>query len=126
MKKADGGRRVLVLDEHAGSGLVISYALALLGHTCRTVRDVAATLAVLPTFKPDVVIYEWKLRDDAGIGLAARIRTAVGQACLRIIVLSTQNEPNGFRDQESIDAYLTKPFRTQDLDALLTARSTTP
>jgi CheY-like chemotaxis protein len=124
--RPESGQRVLVLDEHEESSLVISCALTLLGHKCVAVASLATTFELLPSFRPNVVIYEWKLQRANGIGLAARLRAAL-DACMVtpvIAVLSTQNEPAGFREQEHIDAYFTKPFHTTDLEKILSVRST--
>jgi DNA-binding response OmpR family regulator len=122
----ESGQRILVLDEHEGSNLVISCALTLLGHTCKTAESLTTAFALLPSFRPDIVIYEWMLQRANGVGLAARLRAAL-DACMvtpLIVVLSTQNEPARFREREHIDAYFTKPFHATDLEEILSIRST--
>lgn len=65
----------------------------------------------------DVVIYEWNLRHGAR-GFVRRLR-AVSMTRLRVIVLSAQDEPVGFRDAEDVDAYLVKPFDIEQLESVL-------
>lgn len=69
-------------------------------------------------FQPQVVFYEWNLGDGGGLGLAARLRAA-SRSVAFVIVLSTLNEPDEFRDSEHIDAYLTKPFDVCQVESVL-------
>lgn len=114
---AGRARRVLVLDDHAGSRTITKYVLEGAGHICDAVANARAALASISTFTPDVVLYEWDLRGDAGIGLPARLRersTRLARA-LVIIAVSVIDEPDDFRARESVDDYFTKPL---DLGAL--------
>ena len=58
------------------------------------------------------MLYEWDLRGDAGIGLAARLRALsvpLGRA-LVVIAVSVLDEPQAFRAREGVDDYFTKPL----------------
>lgn len=114
-------KRVLVLDEHDGSRFVTAFALTELGHQCATVGNVLAAFATIDTFRPEAVVYEWRLHGGAGVGLGAQLRERAARyvTAPAIIVLSTLDEPSDFRTRESIDAYVTKPFQREDLAALL-------
>jgi DNA-binding response OmpR family regulator len=115
--------RVLVLDEHYASALVLRLALEERGLVCRIATGADEALGQIVVFRPELVLYEWKLKDNAGIGLAARLRAVADKGCIpRIVALSTQTEPDGFRVREQVDAYFVKPFGSADLDVLLAAR----
>lgn len=111
--------RVLVLDEHYASALVLRIALEERGHVCRISTGAEEALGQIVVFRPHVVIYEWKLK-GGGLGLAARMQAVADKACAPVIaVLSTQTEPDGFRAREQVDAYFVKPFSLEVLDELL-------
>ena len=114
---AGRARRVLVLDDDANSRTITKYVLEQAGHVGEVVANARAALAALISFAPDVVLYEWDLRGDAGIGLAARLRALsarLGRALL-VIAVSVLEEPSAFRTREGVDDYFTKPL---DLGAL--------
>lgn len=112
--------RVLVIDEHYASALVLRLALEERGHDCRLATGAEEALGQIVVFRPHLVLYEWKLKDGAGIGLAARMRAVADRSCVPVIAaLSTQTAPDGFEQREGIAAYLLKPFAADALDALL-------
>ncbi len=117
-----GARRVLVFDEHEGSRTVTCHVLAAEGHIIEAVSSVRALLAAVERFRPDVVIYEWNLRNDAGIGLAAKLHARAAARQLTVIAVSTLNEPDGFRTRESVQAYFTKPLDMAVLDRAVRGR----
>jgi CheY-like chemotaxis protein len=113
--------RILLLDDHEGSRYVMRHALMSFGHDCKAVSSTRAALLAVETYGPEVIIYEWYTRTDERIGLSLRFRerTAPGVKALAIIVLSSADEPEGFRDREDIDAYLTKPMKPAELELVL-------
>jgi len=58
-----------------------------------------------------VVILEWAFRDGTGVGLARRLRALSSQhgRKLVVVIVSFENEPEGFRVDENVDEYLVKP-----------------
>jgi len=111
--------RVLLLEDHEASRFVTRYALRSLGHDCMAVGDVPTALRLTSSFAPDLVIYEWSTRKEQRFGLASRFREMAPARSLVLIALSAVDEPPGFRERETIDGYLTKPFRPHDLVPLL-------
>lgn len=77
------------------------------GFTCECAETADAGVACVGVFRPDVVVYEWQM--PGGAGLSRRLRTACSNA-IGVIALSTQDEPDGFRDLEQVDAYVRKPY----------------
>ena len=57
--------------------------------------------------------------------LGTKTKEMLGLVASMVIVLSTQDEPLGFREREDVDAYLMKPFEPRVLEALL-ARAAYP
>lgn len=105
-------RRVLVLDDDASSRRITKYVLEQAGHVCEVVASAGSALAAMARFAPDVVLYEWDLRGDAGIGLASRLRAVSARPgrALVVIAVSALDEPSAFRAREGVDDYFTKPL----------------
>lgn len=118
-------RRVLVVDDYVDSRYVTCVALGMRGHTCDHVGTADAALASIATFRPDVVLLEWALRDGSGVGLASRLRRASRELglALRIIAVSSQNEPSGLLVAEGFESYFLKPVAMDELDETLRATS---
>ena len=120
---ASSARRVLVVDDYVDSRYVTCVALGLRGHTCDHVGTARAAFSSLATFRPDVVLLEWALRDGSGRGLSLRLRRASLElgVVLRVIAVSSQNEPAGLALAEGFDHYMTKPVSMDELDEVLRA-----
>ena len=118
MGSASDGSRILLVDPHRLSLLVLGITLEQRGYVCECVENADDSIPRVTAFRPDVVIYDWRMQN--GLGLPARLRAAAGVEGigLSIIALSTQAEPEGFRETHQVDAYLVKPY---DLACLLRA-----
>jgi two-component system response regulator MprA len=112
--KAAERKRVLLVDEYMEARFPVSFNLETAGYTLKQVTTAVDALAAMSTFEPDVIIFEWWLRNDAGLGLAERLRRASTKP-LVIVVVSTQDEPDGFRTRENVDGYFVKPVKLIDV-----------
>ncbi len=121
MMSIAGGLRILLIDDHPGSLLVLRHVLRSHGHVCEGAQTADAALALVPALLPHVIIYEWHLRGGRGVGLAHRLRTECAglRRQVAIVALSTLNEPDGFVEREGVDGYVNKPFCPDALDRLL-------
>ena len=109
---------MLVIDEHGPSVVVLCHALSSRGHTCIGVSSASEAVDCITAFQPDVVFYEWNLGNGEGIGLAKRLRDA--STCVTtVIAVSVLNEPDDFRTNEQVDAYVMKPFDAAELESIL-------
>lgn len=116
-----GFRRVLVLDDHEPSRIVMSYWLEMRGYACLTAANAADALAAFEDFAPDVVIFTSDPRRSSVGELAARFR-ALAEASprhLQLIAVSVFNEDINDGRSEMIDAYLVKPIDMRVLVRLL-------
>lgn len=116
-----GARRILVIDDYLDSRFVTCMALGLRGHTCDHVGTALDAVASISSFRPDVVILEWALRDGSGIGLASRLRDVAAEqgVALRVIAVSCQYERCGMCVTEGFDHYLSKPVAMDELERLV-------
>jgi len=113
--------RILVLDEHDLSRAVLRALLVRDGYECCEVETFTAALTAIETFDPHIVIYEPHLRAACCVGIARSFRSrarARGRS-LVLIAISALDEPEDFRSREDVDAYLTKPFRAEELHEVL-------
>jgi two-component system, OmpR family, response regulator len=109
--------RILVLDEHEPSLVVLCRVLASRGHTCDAVSSAADALDLVASLRPRVVLYEWYRRDGRGLGLAKALRAACALSMM-VIAVSALDQPHGFCATEEVDAYITKPFDVARLESL--------
>lgn len=110
-----GKHRLLIVDEYKMSRVVLATNFRLRGYSCTAVTDAESALTAIETFEPGAVILEWCFRDGSGVGLSTRLRVR-SEACGRplvIIIVSVQNEPEDFRNHESVDEYLVKPVSVE-------------
>lgn len=112
--------RILVLEDNDLASRALIHVLELRGYSCLGVASAGEALDQLPIFEPEIVLYEWALYAQSGIGLARRMRELKPR--LFIVALSASDEPTGFCRDEGIDGYLTKPFGIVELEALLARR----
>lgn len=108
---------IVLVDDHAPSLAAVSIALRRAGHRCFCARSISEAFEVAGVIIPDVVIVERAISE--GRGLARRLREAFYRSRLRVIVMSTLDEPDGYREYEMVDEYLVKPFRLRELQKAL-------
>lgn len=115
--------RVLLVDEHPVSRKAVAVMLRLQGFECIAVADVNEAFTAIERFSPDVAVLDWVFRasPEQGRGLAGRLRTRSQQLGkpLAVIVTSHADEPCGFREEEMVESYLTKPVEPHDLVAAI-------
>ncbi len=115
--------RVLIVDDHEASRLGTCHVLALCGHVCFTAGTAPAAMDAIDVFRPEAVVLEWKLAGGAGRGLTHALRTKAAASSRKLVVLvvSTSDEPDGFRERELVDAYFTKPISMIRIAEMLVA-----
>lgn len=111
--------RLLVIDDHELSMIVLRTNLRQRGYTCEGVMSADEGVEVLAQLRPQVVLYEWNLRCNRGDGLAQRLRDASKDPTLVLIAVSTLDEPEGFLAAEGVDGYVRKPFDIEMIQSLL-------
>lgn len=111
------GVKVLIVESHVPSFVVLRLALQAHGYVCDAAVTAADAVVAVTALDPHIVIYEWKVLD--GVGLPQRLRAASMRGRLPVIALSTQPEPDDFRSNERVDAYITKPFQADQLRRVL-------
>lgn len=120
----DDASRVLLVDDHPTSLLVMELQLGSLGLAARTAGDGAAALAVLQQHPVDLLLIDCNMPGMSGYDTAAHIREQErqhGWPHLPIIAMSVDQQPaHTLRCLRSgMDGVLRKPLLSADLLALL-------
>jgi len=113
-------RRVLIVDDHVDSAVLIAEILAAQGHITRVAHDPAAAERAAVEFQPQVAILDIGLPGMSGYDLIRRLAPKFELAECRFIALTGHAErADRLRSREAgFQTHLTKPF---DLRAVLQA-----
>ena len=108
--------RVLIADDEPNIVISLEFLMKQRGYETRVARDGDEALAEVESFRPDLVLLDVMLPRRNGFEVCQKLR-ADGWTDLRIVMLTAKG-----RDVEmskgialGADAYVTKPFSTQDL-----------
>jgi CheY-like chemotaxis protein/HPt (histidine-containing phosphotransfer) domain-containing protein len=117
---AGSGRRLraLLADDEPIALAVLRAAVERLGHDCTVVGDGDAALAAYERVRPQVVITDLNMPGIGGVELARRIR-ATGDRDAYVAVLSASGGGGHPALGDTVDALLSKPFREDELEAVL-------
>ncbi len=114
--------RVLVVEDSAVIQRLISVCLRPAGFDVDTRADGPSGLQAALTDPPDLLILDVGLPRMDGWQVLERIRSDPATASLRVLVLTAhaQEETRQRADQGGADAFITKPFRPDDLRRVAT------
>jgi PAS domain S-box-containing protein len=85
---ANGGRRILVVDDNEDSALMLSEVLKAKGYQTRTAHDAAAALLAAAEFCPELAFLDIGLPVMDGYELASRLREIPSLQGIRLIALT--------------------------------------
>ncbi|HLA67037.1 MAG TPA: response regulator [Acidimicrobiia bacterium] len=110
-------QRVLVVEDSAVIQRLISVCLRPAGVEVETRSDGPTGLEAALTTHPDLVILDVGLPRMDGWEVLERIRSDVRTRSMKVLVLTAhaQEETRERADRGGADAFLTKPFRPDDL-----------
>jgi two-component system sensor histidine kinase/response regulator len=110
--------RILVVDD-SSLNLEITRAILEDEHLLATAGDGDQALDLLPTFRPDLVLLDIMMPGLDGYEVCRTIRADRRYAFVKIILLSARSslEERLKGYQAGADDYITKPFRSEELEA---------
>ena len=114
---------VLLEDDKAQATMQINW-LEALGHTVFHTPELQAFQAQLPSFAPDLFIFDWELPDGTGLDALALVRRSENNAAPVLFTTQRDAEEDIVKALSSgADDYLTKPLRHLEYCARITALS---
>jgi signal transduction histidine kinase/FixJ family two-component response regulator len=110
-----GGRKVLVVDDHAENRAMLNELLHSVGFETRMAADGEEAIAVHDAWRPDLVLMDLRMPGMSGIEAVRRLRA--GGATTTLIAL-TASWIEGTKEEAraaGVDDFLTKPFKDAEL-----------
>ncbi|MGD0833155.1 MAG: response regulator [Candidatus Dormibacteria bacterium] len=121
--------RVLVVEDHHYLGNLLRDVLPQAGFEVELVTDAVGLIGALDTFKPDVVLADFRLRGEDGLDICEAIRAHPRRGTVPVI-LHTAVDPRNLRLKEAMDlpdvTLLQKPADFETMVGLLRQRLAGP
>jgi signal transduction histidine kinase/CheY-like chemotaxis protein/type II secretory pathway pseudopilin PulG len=117
------GRRVLLVEDNEDGRQAMELALALEGHTVRSVASGEEAVRVAAAWRPDIALVDIGLPDIDGYEVARRIRGLSVPDLPRLVAISGFGQPQDQRTayEAGFDLHLTKPVAPEFLRDVLHA-----
>lgn len=114
-------RRILVVDDNLDSAQLLCMLLTRAGHETRSAHDGPATLAVVPEFKPDIVLLDIGLPMMDGYEVTRRLRAHYRPGELFVVALTGYGQEDDKRQSRDAgcNAHLVKPVDLGVLERLI-------
>jgi len=114
-------QRLLVVDDDPHLLRALGMCLRVAGYEVKTARNGSEALVCLAEYAPDLIISDIRMPGMDGIRLARQVRDSPRTNLIPIIFLTAKDQTAdrlaGF--EAGIDYYLTKPFETEELLAIV-------
>ncbi len=119
-------RRVLVVDDNRDAAVSLGKLLGVLGAEVQVAHDGPSALAVVPTFRPNVVLLDIGMPGMNGYEVARRIREQPDGRNLMLIALTGwgQEQDRRLASEAGFDHHLLKPADVSALKSLFMSMET--
>lgn len=113
--------RILIVDDEPNIVLSLEFLMEQAGFEVAVAEDGEAALAQLAAFRPDLVLLDIMLPRLNGYEVCQRIRTNPDWSGIKVVMLSAKGRELEVSKGLALgaDAYVTKPFSTRELIALV-------
>jgi DNA-binding NarL/FixJ family response regulator len=116
-------KRLLVVDDDPGLLLAVSETLRAEGYDVKTARRGTEAMVIVAQSLPDLIVSDIRMPGMDGYQLVRNLRSSTRTRLVPIVFLTAKDEIvdriQGFRT--GVDAYLTKPFESDELVAVVAA-----
>ncbi|MCX7662927.1 MAG: response regulator [Tepidimonas fonticaldi] len=111
------GKRVLIVDDEPNILISLEFLMKREGYEVQVARDGEEGLALAGSWRPDVVLLDVMMPRKSGFDVCQAIRADAALAGMRIVMLTAKGRDTDVAKGIALgaDAYLTKPFSTQEL-----------
>lgn len=115
---------IVVIDDDAGTRLLVTQVLKKEGHEVMAADDGAKGLALIREHKPDLVVSDVQMPALDGFAVLDRVRGDEALAATPVILLTSLQDRGSMRQgmTTGADDYLTKPFAPQELREAVSAQ----
>jgi CheY-like chemotaxis protein len=115
---------IVVMDDDAGTRMLVSQVLKKEGYDVKSAEDGAKGLQLIREFKPDLVVSDVQMPEMDGFTVLQHVRSDPGLATTPIILLTSLQDRTNMRQgmTTGADDYLTKPFAPQELREAVSAQ----
>ncbi len=112
-------KKVLIADDEPNILISLEYLMKREGHQVTVARDGIQALEGIRREKPDLVLLDVMMPGKSGFEVAQAVRADESLAGVRILMLTAKGRDTDVAQGLGLgaDAYMTKPFATQELAA---------
>ena len=113
--------RILIVDDEPNIVLSLEFLMEQAGFEVAVAEDGEAALAQLAAFRPDLVLLDIMLPRLNGYEVCQRLRAHPDWSSIKVVMLSAKGRELEVSKGLALgaDAYVTKPFSTRELIALV-------
>ncbi|MFS0753902.1 response regulator [Noviherbaspirillum sp. 1P10PC] len=113
--------RILIVDDEPNIVLSLEFLMEQAGFEVAVAEDGEAALAQLAAFRPDLVLLDIMLPRLNGYEVCQRLRANPDWSGIKVVMLSAKGRELEVSKGLALgaDAYVTKPFSTRELIALV-------
>ena len=112
-------KHVLIADDEANIVISLEFLMKREGHRVTVARDGDAALEAIRRERPDLVLLDVMMPGKSGFEVCQAVRADESLATVKILMLSAKGRDTDLAKGSALgaDAYMTKPFSTQELAA---------
>ncbi|HJT76068.1 MAG TPA: HD domain-containing phosphohydrolase [Gemmataceae bacterium] len=123
MERAEGGERVLVVDDNPGITLLLQQLLKAEGYAVAVARDGRQALEAVASHRPELVLLDLDMPGMGGFEVCAHLKQDPATRLIPVVIITSQGELQArLRAWElGADDFLAKPF--ESLEVLARCRS---
>jgi DNA-binding response OmpR family regulator len=113
------GKRILIADDEPNIVVSLEFLMKQRGYDVRVVGNGEDALAAIGEFGPDLILLDVMMPRMSGYDVCQKVRENPAWQGVRIVMLSAKGRDIEISKGLAVgaDAYVTKPFSTQDLIA---------
>jgi CheY-like chemotaxis protein len=117
---AEGGRRVLVVEDNLDSVHSMAMLIKMMGHDCQFAINGFAALEIARAFRPEIILLDIGLPDFKGYEIAKQLKWEPGLEATSIIAITALPQAERQRALDAgCDEFYTKPLDPMLLEQLL-------
>ncbi len=110
-------RKVLIVDDEPNIVTALEFLLERRGYEVRVATNGEEAMALLESFRPDVVLLDVMMPKRSGYEVCQKVRERPDMQQVKVVMLSAKGREAEVSKGLSLgaDLYITKPFSTQEL-----------